>query len=306
MKNISFYSLVEWFRLEPIFAFLKQLRNDLLLLFYRRLKAVREDSFLFEMKRYQDKCLLIVIAFEQPKVLEWLFRLSEKNLNGVQLIVFDNSRKKGVRREIGELCNKFQVPYLELPYLRCKHPNRSHGLAMSWVFHRIIKRIKPKYFGYLDHDMFPIKSFDQMSLIPTGQKIYGLLNDADFYWNLWAGYCFFDFEFVKNKNLNFLYDFSRGVDTGGRNWPHLYKNEKKSAIKFARIDHELISINPASSAVAQLIDDAWIHVGGVSYNNNLESKEIFYQQVVDMLCEGKSLAELKIITSPESNFNKIK
>ncbi len=91
-------------------------------------------------------------------------------------------------------------------------------MAMTWVFHRIIKKIEPNWFGFIDHDMYPIRPVNVEGLIPVNQSTYGLLNDAPRYWNLWAGYCFFKYTHVSGLPLNFLYDFSRGIDTGGRNW----------------------------------------------------------------------------------------
>ena len=46
-------------------------------------------------------------------------------------------------------------------------PNRSHALAMNWIFYNLVVEIKPYYFGYLDHDCFPYKNL-----------IYQLFNQA--------------------------------------------------------------------------------------------------------------------------------
>ncbi len=293
MKNITLYSFSEYCRLVPLIVFFKQLRNDLLLAVYKRRRAHGEKQFITEHLHLRNKHVLIVVAFEQPKVLEWLFSLSEKNLQDFQLMVFDNSKKPMLRQQIKELCQRYQIPYLALPTYSTRHPNRSHGLAMTWIFHRIIKVIRPAYFGYLDHDMFPVKPIQLASMIPTEQISYGLLNDAKNYWNLWAGYCFFKFEAVAHQPLNFLYDFSRGVDTGGRNWNYLYRFQNKKAIRFASSIHQPLSLGDDLQADVQLIDDAWIHVGGVSYNNNLQPKELFYGHLVKALLSGKSMNVLK-------------
>ncbi len=292
MKNLKLYSFSEWLILEPLRALLKELRNDLLLAFYKTRKAVCEDEFIKTNQYLKGKNILVVVAFEQPKVLEWLFRLSKKNLNDFQLMVFDNSRSLILRGEIEKLCREWGIPYLSLPYLKIKHPNRSHGLAMTWVFHRIIKKIEPHIFGYLDHDMYPVKPVSLQHLNLDHQDSYGLLNDAVHYWNLWAGYCFYKFSAVHNKPLNFLYDFSRGVDTGGRNWPYLYKSQVKSLTQFAPLSTPLLSIGDDLNSVVQLIDGQWVHVGGVSYNNNLKSKEEFHSKLVESLLNGESFNSL--------------
>jgi hypothetical protein len=293
MRKISEHSLFELLKLEPIRSFLKQLRNDIFLFFYKSVPAKCENNFIVEVKKYKDKNLLIVIAFEQPRVLEWLFSLSQKNLVDFQLMVFDNSRDHESRVAIFQVCQKYHVPYLGLPLNHSRHPNRSHGMAMTWVFHRIIKKIQPRCFGFLDHDMYPVSPVTISDLITDNQNIYGLLNDAPRYWNLWAGYCFFKFEYVENLPLNFLYDFSRGIDTGGRNWPHLYALQNKSELKFAQASHESLLFNLNSSVNIQLIDNAWVHVGGVGYGDNYKVKQALHESIVQHLLAGSCLRDLQ-------------
>jgi hypothetical protein len=290
MKNLKFFSLSEWIVLEPLRAFLKQLRNDLLLTGYKNRKAKYEDQFIHDNQHLSGQNILVVIAFEQPQVLEWLFQLSKKNLKGFHLLVFDNSKNNIQKNLIKEICNKNIIPYLELPDSFARHPNRSHGLAMTWVFHRIIKKIQPLTFGYLDHDMYPIKPIKQADFFPKEQNFYGLINESTNYWNLWAGYCFYRFSSVSSKPLNFLYDFSRGVDTGGRNWPYLYQNSNKSLTKFADYSEPVISLGDGNlNMIIHLIDESWIHVGGVGYNDNYSKKSMFHQELVERLINDVSV-----------------
>ncbi len=123
MKKISEYSCIELLRLEPIRAFFKQLRNDVLLFLYKQKSVRNEAQFIWELAKYKNKNLLVVIAFEQPKVLEWLFSLSEKNLQDFQLVVFDNSRDVASRTNISQVCHAYNVPYLGLPFNHSRHPN---------------------------------------------------------------------------------------------------------------------------------------------------------------------------------------
>jgi hypothetical protein len=37
----------------------------------------------------------------------------------------------------------------------------------------------------------------------------------------------------------------------------------------------------------------WVHIGGVSYSNHLESKERFHTKLVNHLLAGKSLNEIE-------------
>jgi hypothetical protein len=293
MKNLKFFSLSEWIVLEPLRAFLKQLRNDLLLTVYKNRKAKYEDQFIHDNQHLSGQNILVVIAFEQPQVLEWLFQLSKKNLKDFYLLVFDNSKNNLQKNLVKEICKKNSIPYLELPDSFARHPNRSHGLAMTWIFHRIIKKIQPLTFGYLDHDMYPIKPINQADLFPKDQNFYGLINESTNYWNLWAGYCFYRFSSVSSKSLNFLYDFSRGTDTGGRNWPYLYQGNNKSLIKFANYSAPVISLgDDYSNMIINLIDKSWVHVGGVGYGDNFSKKSIFHQELVERITNNVSVGGL--------------
>lgn len=293
MKSLKFFSLAEWIGLEPLRAFIKQLRNDLFLICYKYRKAKYEDQFINDNQHLSGQNILIVIAFEQPQVLEWLFQLSKKNLKDFHLLVFDNSKNNIFKKSIKEICNKNSIPYLELPNSFSRHPNRSHGLGMTWVFHRIVKKIQPLIFGYLDHDMYPIKPINQSDFFPREQNFYGLINESKNYWNLWAGYCFYRFSSVSSKPLNFLYDFSRGIDTGGRNWPYLYKNSNKSSTKFANYSEPVIGLdNDYPNMIIHLIDKSWVHVGGVGYGENFNKKRMFHQELVKKLTNNVSVGGL--------------
>lgn len=225
-------------------------------------------------------------------MLDWLIALSKKNLVDFQLMVFDNSKNAQSRELIHALCKTQGIPYLALPYSYTSHPNRSHGLAMTWIFNRIIRRIQPTWFGFLDHDMLPVSRITLAEVIGR-QSCYGLLNDGDDCWNIWAGYCFFEYSVVTHLPLNFLYDFSRGLDTGGRNWPILYSRLNRSRVRFAHETKQTLRLNDRSAALAQIIDHAWVHIGGVSYSNNLQPKEFFYKALVEELLNGRSWDALR-------------
>jgi len=292
MKSLSQFSILETLQLSPLWLFLKQLRNDVWLSWYKSKEALGEKDFLTQNQHLANKNILIVIAFEQPKVLEWLFEFANKNLVDFQLMIFDNSRTDPLRDAVKNVCIQYGVPYLGLPLNTSRHPNRSHGMAMTWVFERIIKKIKPSWFGYLDHDMVPIAPIGS-AFIHSQQPFYGMLNSGHDCWNLWAGYCFFNYEKVKNLPLNFLYDFSMGLDTGGRNWHCMYKNYANQNVQFAPNVYQDVKVDQTQATI-QLVDGQWLHIGGVSYNNNLASKEAFYEQLICKLHTGQALQDFYI------------
>lgn len=294
MRSFKFFTLAEWLRLKPVIFLWKELRNDLLLAFYKRKTVILEEDFIQKNQKFQNKKLLIVIAFEQIKVLEWMFSFAKDNVDDFKIMVFDNSRDLHLREQIKQLCSAYKIPYLALPKNLTRHPNRSHGMAMTWVFHRIIQRIEPEWFGFLDHDMIPVQPFYFQEKIAKNMSCYGALNEGNFgYWNLWAGYCFFQYKKYANRPLNFLYDFSRGTDTGGRNWDLVYQEQEKTSKLFAQDEKFQLTLGSGLTAHVQVIDQVWIHVGGVSYNNNLAPKELFYEELMDAFKAGVTFEQLR-------------
>lgn len=227
MKTLCEFTLYDHLTLTSAAFWAKEIRNDLVSTIFNLIPAAEEAAFIKGL--HGSRKILVVIAFEKPQVLEYLFRMSRAMLVEFDytLIVCDNSkcRTTGVK----EVCQAYGIPYLGLP--RCNytsHPNRSHGLAMSWVYQLIIRPCAPDYFGFLDHDMFPVVPVGKL---PCFEDVYGVHNGAFAdYWSMWAGYCFFRFT---NQPMNFLYDFSRGLDTGGRNWDGLYAHLKRETVTFA-------------------------------------------------------------------------
>jgi hypothetical protein len=269
-------------------------RNDALLARYRRTRPPALDDFLARNAHLAGGRIALVIAFEQPWALRWLLRMAATNLVGMQVLVFDNSRDAGMREQLRALCEVHGVPYLALPRYRTQHANRSHGMAMSWVWHNVVRALQPEMFGFLDHDMIPVRPVDPGERL-QGQEVFGLLNAGKSeQWSLWAGYCFYRFPRVAGKRLNFLYDFARGLDTGGRNWKPLYRGLEREGLRLAR--QEFMLLQPPSTAPArpvEVLDGAWIHIGGVSYNDNFERKHVFFEALLRALEAGTPLEQLK-------------
>lgn len=290
MRSITKFSFIEWVTLKPISFLWKELRNDLFLFFYKCLVAKNEASFLERYVHLKNENILVIIAFEQPQVLEWLFQLAQKNLSGARLMVFDNSRRAHLSAEIERVCHRYDIPYLALPKNPTRHVNRSHGMAMTWVYYRIIKKIQPKYFGYIDHDLLPIEPVNINHSLNMKNGFYGLFRKKAGYWNLWAGYAFYSYKAVKDLPMNWLYDFSRQLDTGGRNWNCLY-----SQVDIHQVEPDMAKEVFTEATVQnhrakiQVIDTNWLHVGGVSYNDNFAIKGEAFTQIVKDLLSGNSL-----------------
>lgn len=119
---------------------------------------------------------------------------------------------------------------------------------MEWLCHgfitELLKKIEPKVFGFIDHDLLPVKKINFNTSIKIQHGFYGLYRAKKGYWNLWAGYCFYSFNKVKSLPLNWLYDFSCYLDTGGRNWDPLYR-----FIDINLVKHDLASEQFCESAI---------------------------------------------------------
>ena len=288
MRKIHQFGAAEWLRLVPVVQALRQVRNDLLLARYLKARTPQLPGFVDAQRDVRRQRIALVIAFEQPWALRWQLRMAACNLPGTQLLVFDNSRDEEKRRQIRQVCDHHGVPYLGLPRYVTRHVNRSHGMAMSWVYHNVVAALEPEIFGYLDHDLIPVAPVDVGGRLDQ-QPVYGRLNAGNLgHWSLWAGYCFFRYAFTRGKPLNFLYDFSRGLDTGGRNWNVLYRGLERGAVHFA--PQEFVPLRPAGQPEprqVEIVDRAWVHVGGVSYNDNFEKKVAFFESLKQHFSAGK-------------------
>jgi len=280
---------MEWLKLLPIQHALKQVRNDAWLAIYKHIRPDRFSRFLAEHKDLENKNIALVIAFEQPWALNWLLQRAARNLSDTAVLVFDNSRNDSKRLEIEQVCKRNNVPYLALPANPTRHVNRSHGMAMTWVYHNVVRAIKPRIFGFIDHDLIPVRKVsiaDKMA----GQPVYGLLNQNRFgFWSLWAGYCFFDYAGTEGKSINFLYDFSRDLDTGGRNWNSLYRDLDSRQLRtatFENVSTKVPSIN--DPRLVQFVDRDWLHIGGISYSYNSPDNIEFFKGLEKLFDEGSS------------------
>jgi hypothetical protein len=187
------------------------------------------------------------------------------------------------------VCARNGVPYLALPANATRHVNRSHGMAMTWVYYNVVRTIGPRIFGFIDHDLIPARPATIADKLAE-QPVYGLVNVGKLgFWSLWAGYCFFEFGATKELPLNFLYDFSRDLDTGGRNWDSLYRQFDRSKMRVASSENVSMTVPAMANArQVQWVDRSWLHVGGVSYNESETPRDKieFFRALENTLRQG--------------------
>jgi hypothetical protein len=293
MRDLKDFTRGEWIRLLPLEHGFKQVRNDVVQSTILRRRPKTLEKFLADTAHLKGRNIANVVTFGQPWVLDFFLKMAERNLTDATVLVFDNSRQASERMEIERVCREHNVPYLGLPWNPTRHANRSHGIAMTWIFHNVIRAIQPRIACFLDYDLIPTERIE-LAKVLGDQPFYGVANVSQWAWSCWAGYCVYDFAAVSALPLNFLCDFSRGLDTGGRNWNCLYKNHDRGKVKFAST--ELVDVMDPSNGISrkvECVDDRWIHLRGVTYNNNFGRNADFFAHIAAAVREGANVRQVR-------------
>ena len=163
---------------------------------------------------------------------------------------------------------------------------------MTWIYYNVVKSIEPRLFAFLDHDMIPVEEISLEKSLAR-QPFYGYVRVNPWAWNLWAGYCMYDFKAVEGKPLNFLYDFSRKLDTGGLNWDCLYKyyDWRQMHLAGSEFIHLRDPVN-GKPKLMQIVDHDWLHIQGIGYNDNFSAKAQFCQHLASAFDKGISMASI--------------
>jgi len=252
---------------------------------------LKHNKKFFDTKNIENKNLcFITIAFNNDFLIEEQIRLIQKHITDSNYIhiVADNSSDKKKRAIIKSICLKANVLYFSLPFNWFskidKRPSYSHGLAMTWVYYNIIKRFKPSVFGYIDHDIFPIEPYSLLEKIDN-QDFYGRLADRTpenhhrKLWYLWAGFCFFHFNKVKDLNMNFMPCKVDNIyfDTAGSSFYSLYSKYNLSLLRFSApiVEKYFREGGGYHSDLLQLIDNSWLHTINGSNWKKVKDKDDF-------------------------------
>jgi hypothetical protein len=218
------------------------------------------------------QCDLITVAFNNVKTIKQQIYFVRKYIQGsYDYIVADNSTNRAIGKEIETLCAANEVSYIRLPknYLtKTRGGSYSHGTALNWIYRHIVQKRQPRHFGFIDHDLFPIRPVDPAEGL-AHQPVYGYLKERESWWYLWAGFCFFRFDFVRNRKIDFLPARPENtyLDTGGGNWYSIYSQLEKSSLSWASYCYESSSGHVKgdwADRIAEYLDDAWIHTIGAS------------------------------------------
>jgi hypothetical protein len=162
-------------------------------------------------------------------------------------------------------------------------------MGLNWVWRNILRPGEPQAFGFLDHDLFPIAPDDPFAMLEV-QPVYGVLREADARWFLWAGFCVFRFDAVKDLPLDFGQDWFNGLDTGGGNWDALYRTLDRRALAFTPTRFE--PYKPCADPVKAAIQwcGTWLHEVGSTRRDRLADVAADKRRVIKQLLAARAAA----------------
>jgi hypothetical protein len=227
--------------------------------FFIRSRA-RHSIIFSRIINHQKVLDLISIAYNKDSLIKLQSKLLKKFVTDeITYHVVDNSTNQNTSNLLADFCRKNYINYYKLTTNPSNRPSRSHGHALNWALHHIAAKSNNFYYGFLDHDIFPIKKTSIISKLKN-QGFYGHQQKRGELVYLWPGFCFFDKKKVNPKDLNFLPKPFLGLDTGGR----FYKNIKEVSTKEIKWPkHSYIKVNNLYESVhdscVEKLDD-WIHL----------------------------------------------
>lgn len=231
---------------------------------------------------------IFTVAFNNEKYIAWQIRQIRRFVRDdrFSFIVADNSSVPHKRTVIRELCARNGVGYVSVPksiLFRFPGGSYAHGTVLNWLFSAVVRARRPRFFGFLDHDLFPVAPVSIRDKI-AGKDFYGYVKSTAEGWYLWAGLCFFDFNKVKGLPLDFVPYMANGtyLDTGGSNFPLLYRKYDLHSLKLP--GSEIVKVTGGGDCYhadfVQRIDGCWLHAingsnwKGVSLENMADKERI--------------------------------
>lgn len=237
--------------------------------------------------------LLIVIAFNNLEILKKQYEYLKKFLiEPFDYIIADNSDKEEMSSAIESFCYEHEISYIKIPKnpLTGLRASGSHGIALNWVYKNVIEKYPPTFFGFLDHDIFPIKEVSIEDKMDLG--FYGTIrNRKEPFWYMWPGFSFFEYEKIKKYSCDFSpHHAGRAglifLDTGGSNYYSIYRHLRKSGVNEAQ--SKLVNSNTGkefikgedSSQTFEIIDNAWLHLRQIAWRPESANKMAEMEQIL--------------------------
>ncbi len=229
--------------------------------------------------------LITVVAFNNADLIKLQYtKLKELFREPFDYLVADNSSDKNISNNLRDFCAQQNISYVLLPKnpLTGMRASGSHGVALNWCYRNIIQTYKPTHFGFLDHDIFPLREIQLTPKLDLG--FYGAVRTRkEPYWYLWPGFSFFTHKHMQNFSVNFFpyhggHDGSIFLDTGGSNYNTIYKHLGRTGVREARsrlinrtTNTDFIK-GEDSSQTFEIIDNSWLHLRQIAWRAESSNK----------------------------------
>ena len=230
---------------------------------------------------------VVTIAFNNARVIELHNRYVKKYLTGnVTHIVVDNSTNMDESAKIRQICESEGTAYVRL------HTNRmgifsgsyNHATAVNWIYRHILKPRKAYGFGFIDHDIFPVRTMD-FNAILHNHPFYGAKRERDGKWYLSAIISFYRMEAVRNLQFDFMPVTVDGtyLDSGGGNWLTIYERLDPRQVHF--ISNYTVNFQQGDNRHQDQIElfdnEQWVHTINGSYWKKVDVvKENLMEQLI--------------------------
>lgn len=223
----SDYSLREWLEIKPFEQRYNYARYQFVARRVARRRAVRGDVAALQ-SAIRGRRVLVTVAFNDAEFIDWQATLVRRHVSDCFHLIVDNSSDPAASGEIERIAAAHDAGYVKLapsPWRRPVDGGRAHGSAMTWTWRNLLREGRPAAFGFIDHDLFPMRPTDPFAPLEEHPVAGQVRNKSGgVRWFLWAGFCFFRFSAVERLPLDFSLDWNAGLDTGGANWFVLYRH----------------------------------------------------------------------------------
>lgn len=228
-------------------------------------------------------CELVCVTYNNADLLPHQVDLLRKYFTTTfNLVIADNSSDTECRNKIATYCKSENISYIPIPKNPFSTGSQSHAATVNWMMKNYIIKKRPAYFGFIDHDIFPIEPFSIENIL-NKQPVYGLYQERKPLWYLWAGFCFFNFSKFDCSKMDFMPGSVNGInlDTGGKNWAPVYSKIEKESIEFpAQTYKNLREGDVAQSDKLEIIGN-WVHSFNGSYWMKVDKKEHLLEKYLE-------------------------
>lgn len=254
----------------------------------------KTDTIFFDKLNDNNIVDLVTVAFNNSTVIKAQSQLVKKFFkDNYNYCVFDNSTNETESKKIKDFCIKNKLDYVKIKNSGFKKPSENHAIALNFIYYEYINKRKAKYFGIIDHDIFPTKDYKIMNILDE-QPFFGYLKENQHIKYLWPGFCFFRFDYCKDKKINFMTKWSLGGDVGSSNYKTLY-NKKIDNYKYASFErHNILDGENAQNCMYSILDNCWVHLlngGNWAKAKDFEKKQKLFGEMINKITKTKVFDE---------------